>query len=308
MALKIISTGSYTPEAAVTNYDLEKIMDTSHEWIVQRTGIGQRRFAKDEDTSDLAIKCARNLVKDSGKDKISLILVATFTPDTVMPNIASQIWADLGLDEKCFSVDVNMACTGFCGALRMAESMLGLGERAIVIGSEVISKHLNMEDRTTAVLFGDGSGGLVVEKNDQVQHFDYGTVTGAEALTMSARTLEGKDCFLRMEGDEVFRFAVRYVESSIESILKKNDLSPEDLDYIVLHQANARIISYISKRLGIDETKFYMNLNNYANTSAASIPLALDEMNGKGLLKDGMKVLVSGFGAGLSYCSTVINW
>lgn len=309
MGLKFISTGSYLPKKIVSNTDLEKIMDTSDEWIQKRTGIIERRYVEKESTSDLAYKSAADTVsKISNPERIKLIVTASFTPDYIMPNISSLIHNRLGLPENVLALDINMACSGFCGALKLAESMLNVGELGVIIGSEVITKHLNMEDRSTAVLFGDGAGAAVVEKTDEEQYFDFGVVEGYESLMMHEKGCEEFADYVTMNGKEVFRFAVKYVPKTIDKVLEMNGTSLDEIDHIVLHQANKRIIEHVAKIYKLDSKKFFMNLSKYANTSAATIPIALDEMNQDGLLKSGEKILVAGFGAGLSYCSTIITW
>lgn len=309
MGLKIISTGSYLPQKIVKNTDLEKIMDTSDEWIQKRTGIAERRYVENEDTSDLAYHAAAEALKDiDDTGNIKAIITASFTPDIVMPNMSSLIHNRLGLAEEVFSLDINMACSGFCGALKVAEGILKHGELGLVISSEVISKHLNMEDRSTAVLFGDGAGAVVVEKTDDDQYFDFGVVEGYESLMMHAKNIGDHPDYVTMNGKDVFRFAVRSVPLTINRLLDNYKIDIDDIDHIVLHQANKRIIEHVSKVLKLDIDRFYMNLSKYANTSAATIPIALDEMNREGILKHGDKVLFVGFGAGLSYCSTLITW
>lgn len=308
MGLKIISTGSYLPQKIVKNTDLEKIMDTSDEWIQKRTGIAERRYVENEDTSDLAYHAAFEALKTVEAGEVKAIITASFTPNIVMPNMSSLIHNRLALGEEVFALDINMACSGFCGALKVAEGILKQGELAIVISSEVISKHLNMEDRSTAVLFGDGAGAVIVEKTEEKQYFDCGVVEGYESLMMHSKNIEQYPDYISMNGKEVFRFAVRSVPLTINRLLGKYNMDLDEIDHIVLHQANRRIIEHVSKVLKLDIDRFYMNLSKYANTSAATIPIALDEMNRKGILKRGEKILFVGFGAGLSYCSTLITW
>lgn len=309
MGLKIISTGSYLPQKIVKNTDLEKIMDTSDEWIQKRTGIAERRYVENEDTSDLAYHAAVEALKSiEDTDKVKAIITASFTPDIVMPNMSSLIHSRLNLGEEVFALDINMACSGFCGALKVAEGVLKNGELGLVISSEVISKHLNMEDRATAVLFGDGAGAVIVEKTEDEQYFDCGVVEGHESLMMHSKNIEQHPDYVTMNGKDVFRFAVRSVPLTINRLLEKYEINIDDIDHIVLHQANKRIIEHVSKVLGLSIDRFYMNLSKYANTSAATIPIALDEMNTEGILKHGDKILFVGFGAGLSYCSTLITW
>lgn len=308
MGLKILNTGSYSPENIVSNFDLEEVMDTSDEWIRQRTGIERRRFSKTEDTSVLALEAAKKALEGFDKDSIRMVLVASFTPDLIMPNMASFVHKNLGLSEDCFALDINLACSGFTAGLKLAEAYLENDTRALVIGAEVISKHLNMEDRTTAVVFGDGAGAFLVEKNTDPMVYNHGVVEDNDDLTMLATNLEGKPNYLTMKGRDVYKFAVRYVPKTIEKTLDKAGLEPTDIDYFILHQANARILSQVAKNLKIGEEKFPMNMASYANTSAATIPILVDEMNKANKLKQGDKLLFSSFGAGLQYSSLILEW
>lgn len=308
MGLKILNTGSYSPENIVSNFDLEKIMDTSDEWIRQRTGIEKRRFSKTEDTSDLALEAAKKALEGFDKTLIRMVLVASFTPDLMMPNMASFIHKNLGLAEDCFALDINLACSGFTAGLKLAEGYLEEGGRALVIGSEVISKHLNMEDRSTAVVFGDGAGAFLVEKNMEPMIYNHGVVEDNDDLTMVSTTLDARPTYLTMKGRDIYKFAVRYVPKTIKNTLKKANLDPTDIDFFILHQANARILSQVAKNLKIDEEKFPMNMASYANTSAATIPILVDEMNKANKLKQGDKLLFSSFGAGLQYSSLILEW
>lgn len=309
MGIRILATGSFLPPGVITNDDFAARIDTSDEWIRKRTGIGERRFAVDQDTSDLALEAARIALERAGcNQEIKLVITASFTPDRIMPNISSYIVNQLGLPEGAFAFDVNMACTGFVGALRIAEGLLEPGQKALVLAAEVISKHLDPGDRSTLVLFGDGAGGVVLEKTAPKMHFDCGTLPGYENLTMMGGNLKELDHFLRMNGKEVFRFAATYVPITVNQTLRDYGLEADQVDHYVFHQANQRILDHVAKSLGIGVEKFYMNLDRYANTSAASIPLVLDEMNEKGLLKEKDLILLVGFGSGLSYCSTLIEW
>lgn len=308
MGIKFIATGSYVPNQIITNMDLEKIIETTDEWIKKRTGIQERRFVQNnEDNSDLAIKAVDNALQNINNiSNIKLIIVATFTPDYIMPNIASKIHKHFKLNNNIFAFDVNIACSGFCGALKIAESLLNENEQAIIVGSEVISKHLNLNDRTTSILFGDGAGAVIIEKNNDYINFDYSILDDNNSLNMKV----SKNSFptISMNGPEVFSFAIKNIPITINNILKKYDLNSENIDYFVLHQANKRIIENVSKSLNININKLYSNISYYANTSAASIPIVIDEMNKKNYLKRGNKILISGFGAGFTYCSTIINW
>lgn len=308
MALKILRTGAYVPDKTISNFDLEKIMDTSDEWISQRTGIRERRFCQGEDTSDLAVKAAKIAVENINKENIKMIIVASFTPDYIMPNIASVVHASLELGEDCFCADINLACTGFTAALKLAEGYLKDGEEALVIGSEAISKHLDMDDRSTAVLFGDGAGACLVKKTSGDLFYNHGVIKDDEYLTMYGKSLAEKSGYIEMKGKDVYKFAVTYVPKTIKKTLEKANLEAENIDFYILHQANGRIIQQVAKRLGISEEKFPMNLDKYANTSAASIPIVLAELDKNNTVKEGDVLLMSSFGAGLQYSSMIIEW
>ena len=308
MGLKIIKTSRYVPPKIVTNDEFAKIMDTSDEWIRSRTGIETRRFAEDEDTSDLALKAVEKF-RDEDLSNVDVVLVATFTPDLITPSIASMIQKELNIKNDSIAFDFNMACSGFVAGLKVMDSLLDTGKRGILVGAETISKVLDMEDRTTSILFGDGAGAALVEKNEEKSFFDIGSSGDFESLHALGRVNNpDRDVALRMEGKAVFRFATNIMVESVFKVLEKANLEYEDIDYYVFHQANKRIIEHVRKKLGLDENKFYMNLQNYGNTSAASIPIALDEMNEKGYFRENMKIVLSGFGGGLSWASTVITW
>ncbi|MDL2310668.1 ketoacyl-ACP synthase III [Peptostreptococcaceae bacterium OttesenSCG-928-C18] len=307
MGLKILETSSYLPSNIVTNDDFAKYLETSDEWISSRTGIKERRFSLDDDTSNLAYKSVDKLnIKDKGK--IDLVLVATFTSDKAMPSIASSIQKRLGLKESIFAMDFNMACSGFVAGLNLCEKYLDNGRQAILIGSEMISKTLDKNDRSTVVLFGDGAGAVLIEKNDNRQYFEIGTRPNEESLKLDARSISEKNNYISMNGKEVFRFATETLPITIGNLLEDKNMTINDVDYVVCHQANYRILNHVAKKTKIPAEKFYMNLDKYGNTSAASIPIVLDEMNKKNLLKRGMKIVIVGFGAGLSWIGTVIEW
>ena len=307
MGLKFLRFSSYLPSNIVKNEDFEKYLDTSDEWISSRTGIKERRFSINEDTSQLSYNAASKL-NIIDKDKIDMVLVATFTADKSMPTIASGVQKLLDLREDIFTSDINMACSGFVAALNIAERFLENGRQAIVIGAEVISKYLDKEDRNTVVLFGDGAGAVLVEKNDKNSYFVTGTRTSDDTLNLSYKNIADKKSVIEMKGKEVFRFATEIVPKAINDLLTKANLDIEEIDKIVLHQANYRIIHSVAKKMNMDLDKFYMNMDKYGNTSAATIPIVLSEMNEKGLLEEGQKVIMVGFGAGLCWAGTLIEW
>lgn len=308
MGLKVIKISNYVPSKVVKNEDFEKTLDTSDEWIRSRTGIEERRFVEEEDTSDLALKVADNF-KDEDLSKVDVILVATFTPDVLTPSIASLIQKELDIKEDTIAFDFNMACSGFVAGLKVLNSMLDTNRRGILVGAETISKVLDFSDRQTSILFGDGAAGVLVEKNEEEMFFDIGSRGDSEVLVAFGETSVKKDNKkLHMEGKEVFRFATSILTQSLNKTLEKYEMDINEIDYFVFHQANKRIIEHVRKKFNIPESKIFMNLQKYGNTSSASIPLALNEMKEKNILKENDKVFLSGFGGGLSWASTIIKW
>ena len=326
---RIIGTGSYVPPDILTNDNLSEMVDTSDEWIKTRTGICNRHIAKDMDNADMAYNAARNAVEDAHIEasNIGLIIVATSTPDYAFPNQASLVQSKLkAVNAMCF--DVSAACSGFITALDIAASMLKTGsyKYALVIGSEKMSEIVNWKDRSVCVLFGDGAGAVVLKAVDNNTEDDtgvsaghergiidsniYNDGTGASVLTGGRRFSDScsTDIFIHMDGQEVFKFAVKSVPTAIETLLHNNNMDVNDVDKFILHQANVRIIESVAKRLKADKDKFPVNLNEYGNTSSASIPILLDELNRNGSLKQGEKLVLAGFGAGLSWGSILLVW
>ena len=326
---RIIGTGSYVPPDILTNDNLSEMVDTSDEWIRTRTGICNRHIAKDMDNADMAYNAARNAVEDARIEasKIGLIIVATSTPDYAFPNQASLVQAKLeAVNAMCF--DVSAACSGFIIALDIAASMLKAGsyKYALVIGSEKMSEIVNWKDRSVCVLFGDGAGAVVLKAVDNntedvtgalvghergiIDSNIYNDGTGASVLTGGRRFSDScsTDIFIHMDGQEVFKFAVKSVPTAIETLLHNNNMDINEVDKFILHQANVRIIESVAKRLKADKDKFPVNLNEYGNTSSASIPILLDELNRNGSLKQGEKLVLAGFGAGLSWGSILLVW
>ncbi|MGN0474683.1 MAG: beta-ketoacyl-ACP synthase III [Acutalibacteraceae bacterium] len=305
--LKIVSTGSCHPQNAVSNDKLSQTVDTSDEWISTRTGIRQRYFCESEKNVDLASNAAKQALERSGisADEIGACVVATFTPDNATPSVACMVQKRLGLPNDALCFDMNAACSGFIYALNVARGILMQGGRkyALVIGSEVISRVLDFNDRSTCVLFGDGAGAAVVTLSENsVYEFTCGA-NGDDAI-LCCPTSGG----LQMDGREVFKFAVGIIPVCIDKLLDKSQLTLEDIDYVVCHQANERIISHVVKKMKAPSEKFFVNLQKYGNTSAASIPLALDEMASGGMLKEGMKIICVGFGAGLTWGGIMLEW
>ncbi|MBO6386892.1 ketoacyl-ACP synthase III [Enterococcus casseliflavus] len=308
---KITATASYVPEKIVTNDDLSNLMDTSDEWIHSRTGIKRRRVAVGENTSDLCIRVAQTLLQDAqlSAESLDFILVATITPDFNTPAVACQVQGAIGA-VNAFAFDISAACAGFVYALSMAEKLIRTGaKKGLVIGGEVLSKVLDWNDRSTAVLFGDGAGGLLLEASSE-QHLLKESLkadgTRGMSLTSGFRTNENPfsqnapaySACMQMIGREIFDFATRDVVASI------NDLTQnEAIDYFLLHQANSRILDKVAHKLKQPREKFLQNMQDYGNTSAASIPLLLDEEIKRGTLSlgSGQKVVFSGFGGGLTW-------
>lgn len=302
MGLRICDVADYLPEKKVANSFFQKILNTSDEWIRSRTGIEGRYFAENLSTSDMALRVAADLnLSEADKNRVKIILHASFTPDYIMPSIAALIQGALGLPEEVLCLDINMACTGFVGGLILMEGFLKEGELGLLIGTEKISKHLDFEDRGTAILFGDGSGGVLVEKTSADFFSVYGTRSNKEDLTMK----EGEP--LQMKGQQVFRFATEVGASSIAGVLEKAGLEKEDIDYFVCHQANERILDYIAHRLQISPLLFPKSLKDTGNVSAASIPLLLSKLKREGGFSEEKRVILTGFGAGLAWASVLME-
>lgn len=314
--------GKYTPSHLVTNNQLSEIIDTSDEWIYSRTGIKSRYISKGEDTSYMAAKAAERALEnaDISPLDVDLIVVATCTPDMFTPSTACIVQSIIGAD-NALAFDISAACSGFIYGLDVAKALMKSNNysHALVIGSENLSKSLDWEDRSTCVLFGDGAGAALLSKSK-----DRGLISSfckSEGNKHQCITIEGNDVDspfveskiirhskLKMDGGEVFKFATSVIVSSIKKILEENNLDMDDIDYIIPHQANVRIIQYAAKKLKVDMSKFYMNMEEYGNTSGASIPIALSDMCEKGLLKKDSKIMLVGFGAGLTYGASLINW
>lgn len=320
MTTRIIGTGSCLPETIVTNDDLAKIMDTSDEWIVSRTGIHERRLANAETTAQMSAKAGAVALEQAGvkPEEIDLILVGTITGDHVTPSTACEVQAALGA-VNAVAFDLNAACSGFMFALHTAHAYIlaGLAETVLVIGAETLSKIMDWTDRSTCVLFGDGAGAAVVKKDDTgLIAFDQGS-DGAKGMVLSCvnrtnnnpLTVTPKELqYVHMDGQEVYKFAVTTVPESINKVLNQAGINAEDIDYFVLHQANIRIIQSVAKRLKVPVDKFPISLDHCGNISAASVPILLDEMNQKGMLKKGMKIVMSGFGGGLTWGTALLEW
>ena len=313
--IRITGTGSALPGRIVTNKELEQMVETSDEWIRERTGIAERHVSVGETVVTLASEAARKALEQAGKraEEIDLILVATSSSETVFPNTSCEVQKAIGA-VHAWGYDLNAACSGFILALNTAQSYIrsGLVKTALVIGAEKMSRIVDWKDRGTCILFGDGAGAVVLrgEESESAEAVYTAMAHSAgdkgEALTLQYGTEETP--VIRMDGQAVFKFAVRKVPEIIEEMLKKADVSREDVDYFVLHQANRRIIEAAAKRVGVEIEKFPMNLGEYANTSAASVPILLNEMNRDGKLKRGQKIILAGFGAGLTWAGCLMEW
>ena len=318
---QIIGFGSYLPQNIVTNDDLAEKIDTSDEWIRKRTGIAQRHIAADgELTSDIATNAARAALKNAGldADAVDLIVLATATPDNTFPATATRVQSNLGI-RRGAAFDVQAVCAGFVYALTMADNMIRLGqaETAIVIGAEVFSRILDWEDRGTCVLFGDGAGACVLQGAETAgtnadtgilsthihsdgEYYDMLYVDGGPSTT-------GTSGYLRMEGKEVFRHAVQRMSEVVTAALDQNDLAVDQLDWLIPHQANKRIMDSIAKRLNLPDEKIVVTVDRQANTSAATIPLALAEASADGRLKPGHVIALSALGGGFAWGSALLR-
>ena len=313
-SLHFIATGKYVPPKVVTNDDLSKIVDTNHEWIVSRTGIEERRINEELTNSEMAARAGAEALEKSGVDPNDLycLILATYTPDTFSPASACKTHELLGLPEHVVSFDLNDACPGFLMALHVARGLLmqNPGKKALVIASEWNSDFTDWTDRQTCVLFGDGAGAAVIDlENDTPIYFTGGTKRGYEAIQVSSTPRAGADHHVvRMNGKEVFRFAVGAMREAIEDLLAQSGLALDDVDHFICHQANLRILRHVQEKMGIPEEKFFLNVQRYGNTSAASSAMALAEANEMGLLKRGDKVLMVCFGAGLVWEGILFEW
>lgn len=321
MRARIIGTGSCLPETVVTNDDLAKIMDTSDEWISSRTGIRERHLVKDETTAGMSAKAAKRAMEDAGVSaaEIDLIIVGTLSADNVTPSCACEVQAQIGA-VNAVAFDINAACAGFMFALNVANAYLQMGtyKTALILGAETLSKIMDWNDRSTCVLFGDGAGAAVVRAEEQagLLAFDQGS-DGVKGKVLACRNRSNNNPlmetskeleYVHMDGQEVYKFAVTAVPHSLQKTIQAAGLTVEDIDYFALHQANIRILQSVAKRLKVSEDKFPISLDHCGNISAASVPILLDEMNRKGMLKAGMKIAMSGFGGGLTWASAVVEW
>ncbi len=315
---KISATGSYLPKKILLNSELAKTVDTSDEWIMDRTGIKQRHVVSEgELTSDIATHAALKTLEKAGKkaEEIDLIIVATTTPDLTFPATATTVQAKIGAI-NAFAFDIQAVCSGFVYALATADNFIKSGQvkNALVIGAETLSRIVNWKDRNTCVLFGDGAGAVLLEATSEENcgiiasdlHSD-GTLNNL-LKTTGGPSLNQQTGFIEMAGKEVFKHAVEKMSKSVLSVLKKAGLTSKDIDLLVPHQANARILNAVATRLEIPEEKVVLTVQDHANTSAASIPLALDYANSQGRIKKGDVVVLEALGGGLTWGSLVLRW
>jgi 3-oxoacyl-[acyl-carrier-protein] synthase III len=323
-AISITGIGAYAPDRVVTNDDLSKMMDTSDEWIVERTGIRERRVAADDQAlSDLALPAARAALEQAGLDArtVDLIIVATVTPDMAFPSAGAILADELNAPDAA-AYDLSAGCTGFMYAVAQGYGMVaaGLARHALVVGGDVLSRILDWSDRGTAVLFGDGAGAVVLQRVSEggFLGFELGAdgsggpqlylPAGGSRTPASAETVAEHKHYVQMNGREVFKFATRILVSSAEKVLAECGKTVDDIDVYIPHQANVRIIEHAAEKLGIPKEKIVINVERYGNTSSGSIPLALADAQADGRLQDGALVLMTGMGAGLTWGSGLIEW
>jgi 3-oxoacyl-[acyl-carrier-protein] synthase-3 len=319
MYSKIIGTGSYLPAKVLTNFDLEKIVDTSHDWIVSRSGIVERHIAADNQlTSDLALQASLQAIKAAGisADQIDLLIVATTTPDQIFPSTACILQDKLGIRNHGAAFDMQAVCGGFVYAMNTADLYIrsGQAKTALVVGAEVLSRILDWNDRATCVLFGDGAGAVVLHASEtpgivaSKLHADGSHHNMLKAAGNISNGLVQGDPFIKMEGQAVFKFAVKVLSSVVEEVLEENQLQGTDIDWLVPHQANIRIMEATAKKLGLSMDKVIVTVATHGNTSAASIPLALDAAVRDGRIKTGQNVLLEAVGGGFTWGAVLIKW
>ncbi len=322
--VKFLGTGASAPDKVLSNFDFEKIVNTSDEWITTRTGIKERRIAEPEiATSDLAYEASMRALEDASVDPKSLdgIILGTITPDFLFPSSACVLQSRIGA-RKAFAFDLLAGCSGFLYALHVARGFIESGEAKmlLIVGAETLSKVIDYEDRTTCILFGDGAGAAVIGNSETpglmssclgARGDDWKLLYlpgGGSRIPASEESLRNKSHYLKMEGRDVFKEAVKALQTSSLEAIKMADVTPDQIDLFIPHQANYRIIEALRKRLDMPEEKVFSNLDRYGNTSSASVPIALDEAVRGGRLKKGDTVLFSAFGAGFTWGSSVVRW
>ena len=319
-------TGAYVPEKVITNDEIAKLVDTSDEWIFERSGIRRRHISENESASDMAVKSAKMALENANisAEEIDLVIVTTVTPDMMFPSTACLLQAKLGIRNNIPCFDLEAACTGFIYGMEVATSMMQSGKykNALVVSSERLSTIINWQDRSTCFLFGDGSGAAVLSYSDEEGVGIIGNVLGADGantavlklpaggslLPTSEQTVADKLHYLQMDGKEIFKNAVKIMQEKALDVLELCDVKPEQISLLIPHQANIRIIDSVVKRLKISKDEVYVNIEEYGNTSSASIPIALHEALQEGRIKSGDYVLLVAFGAGLTWGATLIKW
>lgn len=318
---KITAFGSYVPEKVITNHYFEEFIDTNDEWITSRTGIKTRRFAKDgEYTSDLSVKAVKNLMENSGKEvkDVDFIIVCTTSPDQPMPNTASRVQYKLGI-ENAGCNDIYAACAGFVYGMQMAHGFVNSGvyKKVLVIGSEALSKIIDMTDRTSCILFGDGAGAVLIEPSEEEHFLAFNSGTNGEYghdlyMSYKKNSINGVGINphgkIMQNGRSVFKWAVGNIPDKIRDLVEKAGITLDDLDYVVPHSANLRIIEAIAKNLDYPMEKIPESVTEFGNTSSASIPLAISKSKANGGIKKGDIVLMIGFGGGLTFAGTIVKW
>lgn len=320
MTTKIIGIGSYVPDTVVTNQDLMKFLDTDDTWIRERTGICERRVSKDMGTCGLAIEAAKRAIDDAGIDpkEIDLIVLATSSGDRAFPAAAMDVQAAIGA-VNAVGFDITAACSGFIFGLHIAHSFFAAGiyKTALIIGAETLSKVVDWTDRGTCILFGDGAGAAVVRASETGIIRTLMGSDGTKGWTLECQARNLGNCvngikpelgFMKMDGKEVFKFAVRKVPEIVAQILEDAQMDPEEIKYFVLHQANFRILEAASRRLKVPMDRIPVNIDRYGNTSAASVPILLDELKRDGKLERGDKLVLAGFGSGMTWGATLLEW
>ena len=318
MSAVIYGTGSYAPAYIMDNNEIAELVETNDAWIRERTGIRQRHIAKTETTTYMAAQAAKRAIDNAGisPEEIELVIVATLSSDVILPCTACEVQKEIGAKgASCF--DINAACSGFTIAYHMADAFFEAGQyqTALIVAAESLSHLIDWTDRKTCILFGDGAGAAVLKKGAGRHYFSVTHSDGEKGWTLTCKNRTATDGepfsrahFIDMNGQEIFKFAVRKVPELIREVLRKNDVRQEEITWFVVHQANSRILESVAKHLGEPSWKFPMNVQHYGNTSSASIPILLDEMNRQGKLKKGDKILIAGFGAGLTWSGGIVDW
>jgi len=322
---RIVGTGSYVPEKVLTNQDLEKMVDTSDEWITTRTGVKERRITSNgEASSTLATHAAQRALEMAGisPEELDLIIVGTITPDMIFPSVGCLLQDKIGA-KRAVAFDIFAGCTGFIYALSVADSLIKNGnyQKALVVGAENMSKIADYQDRSTCALFGDGAGAAVLVREESERgiisthlHSDgrYADLLyqpgGGTAIPATHESVDKRLHYLKMDGNKLFKIAVKSLEETVLETLAFNNMKNDEIDLLIPHQANLRIIQAIAKRLNLPEEKVFVNIQKYGNTSSASIPIALDEANREGRIKDGDLLLFNAFGAGLTWGAALVRW